>query len=181
MRRDFWRLATVFATSGAAILLFSDMPVLGLVGFIGGAVSLSMGFLAGYRPAAILGLLIMCVVAATAVSVDTLTTVGQLLTATLGLMLPMSGLTWFALSVEPHDESPGAQSRRPAVLSTAYMLACVLLVPAAAFVMGLLVPNISELFTRLMEISIISVVAIVGSVLADPKDGSDDALAGRSQ
>jgi hypothetical protein len=55
----------------------------------------------------------------------------------------------------------------------------VLSVPAAALVMGVLVPNFSELFTDLMEISIISTVAVVGAVLADPKESDDGGSSGR--
>jgi hypothetical protein len=179
MRDDAPRLLMVFLSASGLILLFSKTTPLGLVGFVAGVAALMLGFFAEYRPIAILGLLIACVVAASTIYIDTLTVVGMIFTATLGLLLPLSALTWFALSVEPWEHGPKAHSRRPSVLSVAYIFACVLSVPAAALVMGVLVPNFSELFTDLMEISIISTVAIIGAVLADPKEADDGGFSGR--
>ena len=154
------RMLLMFSTSIVAILVFSRMSSYSLFVLAFGAVIMLLAFVSYYRPAALFGLLIVAISATMSMELDTLIETAPLMTALVGLLLPMTLLTLFALSSEGDGENGYAQ-RRPALVGVAYTGGCLLSVPVSIAAIGLVLPNVSLRFFGMTEISILLMFSAV--------------------
>lgn len=139
------------------MMLFSSGDSLSLLGFSVGMAVIVLGILYYYRPAAIAGLFIVSLVAAVTTDVPTLTEIGYLVMALLGLIAPIGALIWVCFTEE--EENLLRVSFRPALPAVTYALACLWSVPVAVVVLGLLAPAVSAGLTVMTEMGIVLLTA----------------------
>ncbi len=157
------RMLLLFASAVVAIMVFSRMSAYSLFVLAFGASIMLLAFAIYYRPAALFGLLLVAISATMSVEVDTLIESAPLMTALFGVVLPMTFLTLFALSVEGHGEV-GYVQRRPALVGAAYVAGCLLSVPAIIALTALVFPHMSLRFYGMTEISILLMFSAVVAV-----------------
>ena len=158
------RLLVQFSVSFVLILVFSSMNAYTLLlAAIGGGVML-LAFFSYYRPGAVVGLLFVSISAASSVDVETLVEIGPIMTAVVGLMLPLAGLIMFALSSEVETRSVQRQ-RKPLLVSSAYGALCLLSVPIVVVALATVFPNLTARFSGLTEAAIVLLFVSVGVTL----------------
>ena len=158
------RLAVQFVASLVLILVFCSMNTYTLFLLALGAGIMALAFFSYYRPGAVLGLLLVAIAAAESMEVDTLVEARMLLTAVIGLMLPVALLTQFALSSEVEVRSQFRQ-RTPAVVAGAYAVICVCSVPITVAAVGLMFPSVTAKFSVLTEAAIVLLFVSIGATL----------------
>lgn len=150
--------------SAALFLTFSRLSLSLLVpGAIGVALVL-FGIVIGYRPAAVLGLLVDLVVAALSIEITTMANVDVWQTSILGLLLPTALLAWAALLSE---DGAGSEIR---FRTSAFGIALVagvtfaLVLPVSMALMRVIFPDMAATLSTMAEISILFVVVAVVAV-----------------
>lgn len=123
------------------MMLFTSAGLLPLAGAAIGLVTVLIGIAYHFRPAAIVGLLIVSAVAGAAVQVPTLTELGYLVMSALGLLLPVLVLFWISFTSE--QGSMPAPSSRPVAVAGIFAGASLVSVPVVVAVLGLFVPRLS--------------------------------------
>jgi hypothetical protein len=149
----------------ADLMIFSRLTIFPLMAISIGIVVMFLGLEYSYRPASIIGMLVVAIAASASISIPSLLTIGNLLTAIIGLLLPLLMLIWIALSVEEGDNQQVAVVRRAAYVSVAYSLVCLWSAPLVVLVVSLFSPTIAMSMTTLGEISIMMVATIAGGLL----------------
>ena len=148
--------------SAATMLAFSKANFGTLIGVLAGDILVIAGLLNKYMPAAVSGMLVATASTGASTDIYTLTETSTLMTAILGLFLPVIVLTWLALSAEEEEISVG---RRPSLVTSAYAVISLLSVPIAIAVGGLFAPAVSTRISTMTEIAIVLFVATVGAVV----------------
>jgi hypothetical protein len=163
------RLLLQFSASFVLILVFSSMNAYTLLlAAIGGGIML-LAFFSYYRPGAVFGLLFVSISAAWSVDVETLVEIGPIMTAFVGLMLPLAGLIMFALSSEVEIRSARRQ-KKPLLVSSAYGALCLLSVPITVVVLAAVLPNLTASFSGLTEAAIVLLFVSVGATLLTARE-----------
>ena len=158
------RMLLVFAASMVVILVFSSMNVYTLFfTSLGGGIML-LAFFSYYRVAAVFGLLLVAISAGASSEVTTLTEAGQLFTAVVGLIIPVVGLTLFALSSEFEGDHRFRQ-RRPFVVSGTFAALCLAVVPSMILLVGALTPSLTSRVEGFIEMAFVLLVASVGATV----------------
>jgi hypothetical protein len=158
------RMLLLFAASMILILVFSSMNVYTLfLVAVGGGIML-LAFFSYYRVAAVFGLLLVAISAGASSEISTLTEAGPLFTAVVGLMIPVIGLTLFALSSEFEGDHRFRQ-RKPVIVAGSYAAACLAVVPASVAVVGVLIPSLTSRIPGLVEMAFVLLVASVGATV----------------
>ena len=164
MNRTRARLVAQFVGSLALILVFSSMNTYTLIILFIGAVTMALAFFSYYRPGAVLGLLLVGISAAASLEVDTLVEASMITTAVVGLMLPITLLTLFALSSEVEERSV-IRRRRPMLVAGAYAGVCVMSVPVFVASVGLVLPSVTAKLSVLSETAILLLFISLGATL----------------
>ncbi len=151
-----------FSASMALIFIFSSMNIYTLVlTALGGGVIL-LAYFSSYRVGAVFGFLLVTVCAGASAEIPTLTEVGPLMTATVGLLIPIMGLALFALSSE-FERNHHFRQKAPTVVACAYAAACLASAPVSISIVGLLVPSLASRVPGLVEMASVLLVASVGA------------------
>ncbi len=146
------------------IAMFCEPSLLVLLGAGVGLAAIIVGIVYGFRPSAIVGLLIVSVVAGASIQVPTLTETGFLVMAIVGLLLPMIALFWLSFSVRRLPVPP--PSFRPALVGGAYAIASICSAPVFVSAVAFFQPHLSAGLASMAESAIILLSATVaGSVL----------------
>ena len=148
--------------SAAAMLAFSKTTFGTLIGVFAGDILVIAGLLNKYTPAAVFGLLVAAASTAASTDISTLTETSTLITAILGLFLPVIALAWLALSAEDEEIRVG---RRPSIVTSAYAVISLLSVPIAMAVGGTFFPAVTARMSTMTEIAIVLFVATIGAVV----------------
>jgi len=148
--------------SAATMLAFSKANFGTLIGVLAGDILVIAGLLNKYMPAAVSGMLVATASTGASTDIYTLTETSTLMTAILGLFLPVIVLAWLALSAEDEEISVG---RRPSLVTSAYAVISLLSVPIAMAVGGVFAPAISARISTMTEIAIVLFVATIGAVI----------------
>jgi hypothetical protein len=144
------------------MLAFSKANFESLIGVLAGDILVIAGLLNKYTPAAVLGMLVAAAMTGASSVISTLTGTDTLITAILGLFLPVIVLTWLALSANDDEIRVG---RRPTIVTSAYALISLLSVPIAMVVGGAFVSAVSARISTMTEIAIVLFVATIGAVV----------------
>ena len=158
------RLLVQFVASLALLLTFSSMNAYTLFLTILGAGIMALAFFSYYRPGAVLGLVLVVTSVAFSMDIETLVEASMLTTSILGLMLPVTLLTLFALSSEI-ESRPLYRPKRPMLVAGAFALLCVLSVPLTTVLVGIVMPNVTAKFSVLTETAIVLLFVSVGVTL----------------
>ncbi|MBU1158518.1 MAG: hypothetical protein KKE24_04185 [Candidatus Thermoplasmatota archaeon] len=169
MNRFRMRMLLMFSTSIIAILVFSRMSSYSLFVLAFGALIMLIAFASYYRPAGLFGLFIVAISATMSMQIDTLIETGPMIAVAVGMLIPMTLLTLFALSSESDGEN-GYFQRRPVFLGAAYIGCCLLSVAVVIAITGLVFPHMSLRFYGLMEISILLMVSAVLAIALTSRD-----------
>jgi hypothetical protein len=148
------------------LLVFSRLTGLSILASALGSVMILLGIAYNYRLASALGLLVISVGAGASITITTLTDVSTVLTAFLGLLLPLFLLAYIALSAD-EGEAPPPLARRPILVSVGYMTGCILSAPVAILLLGVLTPGVALRVVTMTEMGIVLVTATtLGIVLS---------------
>jgi len=158
------RMMALFGACMTLILLFSSMNAYTLfLTLLGGGIML-LAFFSYYRVAAVFGLLLVAVSAGASSEVDTLTKAAPLLTAVVGLLIPVAGLALFALSSEFEGDSRFRQ-RWPVFVAGSYAFVCLAVVPVSILALGEITPSLTSRIPGLLEMAFVLLVASVGATV----------------
>lgn len=157
--------ALVVAALLAAMSVFMHATLLILIALVLGGAMVVLGSLYLYRPGAMMGLVIVAMCAASSIDLDSILEVGKLLTAILGLLLPLFLLALRALKVEDEDSRILPISGRPALQALAFGLACVLSAPIVAGLTSVAVPATATQLSGVAETAMLLLAAAGGSML----------------
>jgi len=160
---DFGRDQKIVLTIGAIIvlMLFSQIGTSTLLGMIVAAALMILGLVSYSRPTSVIGMLLASGSAAASIGQQSLTVVGNVLNAAIGLFVPIYLLAWIALSAE-EESRPISLRRGPALMTTLYATVCLLSVGLVAFTLGVVAPAVSSGMSALMEIAIVLLTATMG-------------------
>jgi len=152
------------------ILVFSRATTLTIMGMVIGTAVVLLGLAYSYRVAAFVGMLVVATVAGASVEIPTLTELSSLLTAMLGLLLPIFALAWLALTAEEKQGREVTLMRRPLGIAIAFAILALWSAPLTILVMSLFAPNIALRLTVVTEAAIMLIAAIIGIVILTRKD-----------
>lgn len=155
----------VVATLLTAMSVFTEATSLTLLALVLGGVMVVFGSLYAYRAGALMGVVVVAVGAASSIQLDSVLDVSSVLTAALGLLIPVFLLTLHALGTERGDVRAMAIRARPAVLALLFGLACLMSAPVVSGLMGLVLPTMTVPLSGMAEMAIILVVAAAGTAL----------------
>jgi hypothetical protein len=158
------RMLVLFAACMALILVFSSMNIYTLfLTALGGGIML-LAFFSYYRVAAVFGLLLVAVSAGSSSEVDTLTEAAPLLTAIVGLVIPVIGLALFALACEFEGDHRFRQ-KKPMLVTGSYVVACLASVPVSLAIVGVMSSSLPSRIPGLVEMAFVLLVASVGATV----------------
>jgi len=160
--------------SVAVMLMFSEMNAGTLLCALIGSVLVLLGLVSSYRPASFAGFVIATGSAALSNDPGSLTVLASWLNAAVGLFIPAYILAWVSLGSGVEDSGDFIFKSRANAYILAFIAACLLSVPVAAFVTGVFAPQISTAASVLMEIAIILTVTVAGVIILTsqrPKSG----------
>lgn len=152
---------------GAAVLdllIFANATPAVVIAVAVGAMMMFMGMGLHYRPAAVTGMFIATLGAASAIDLTTLTLLGNLVTAMIGLLLPIAIITWIVLSSEESEDLPVDIATRQTLTAAAFGLGCLWSVPLVVMIIGLVHTGASLSITTTSEISIILITMTAAGV-----------------
>lgn len=155
----------VVATLLTAMSVFTEATPLTLVALVLGGVMVALGSLYAYRPGALIGVVVVAVGAAASIELDSILDVSSVLTAVLGLLIPLFLLTLHALGTEQGDVRVMAMRARPAVLALLFGIVCLMSAPLISGLIGLALPTMTVRFSGTAETAIILIVAAAGTIL----------------
>jgi len=149
----------------ADIMIFSRITTLPLIAIAVGTAMVLLGIEYSYRVASFAGLLVVAATGGASVEITSLLELDTILTAMIGLLIPILVLVWLALSAEEGERQQVSVMKRPAAISLGYAFFCVWSVPIVILIMSLLIPTISMRITTITEAAIILIATIAGGVL----------------
>jgi hypothetical protein len=149
----------------AVIMMFSEMRAGTLLATIIGAGLILLGLASYYRPGCMAGLMITAGSAAISNNPGSLTVVASWLNAVFGILIPVYILTWVSLNSAYEESNQLILRSRASAYTLTFMLACLLSVPIAALILGLVAPTISTAMSVLTEIAIMLTVVTAGLIL----------------
>lgn len=155
----------VVATLLVAISVFTRATPLTLVALVLGGVLIVLGSLYLYRSGAMMGVMIVAMGAASSIELDSLVEISTVLTAILGLVVPLFLLALHALGAGQGDIRAMSVRSRPAITALSFCLACVLITPLTVGLMGLVVPTATIRLSVTAETAIVLLVLAAGSIL----------------
>lgn len=147
------------------ISVFAEATVLTLMALALGGIMVALGSLYAYRPGAVAGLLVVATGAASSIQLDSVLEVSAILTAVLGLLLPLFVLALHALGAGQGDLKTMSARSRPAAFALLFGVACVLSAPLLIGLMGLFVPTMTMRLGGIAETAVLLLVAATGSVV----------------
>jgi hypothetical protein len=155
----------VVATMLTAMSVFTRATPLTLIALVLGGVLVVLGSLYSYKPGATTGVVIVAIGAASSIQLDSLLEVSTMLTAILGLLIPLFLLALHALGTEQGDVRTMSIKIKPAIAALSFCFACILITPLAIGLMGLILPTMTVRLSGTAETAIVLLALAVGSML----------------
>ena len=137
-----------------AILSLGRMSAAGILAISVGTLLLAVGLWISYRPASVFGFMTLAIGSGLAIEFESVTEFSALMSASIGILVPVSIAGWVALSSEIEESIEIRIRNRATLLTIAYTAVCVFSVPIAALIIGLTVPNLSTHMTIITEAAI---------------------------
>jgi len=154
-----------FVAAVIALYVFGEHNLYTLIGLTVGAVAMLLAHLSEYRAGCVIAMLVVVISAASASSFTTMTELGSLMNAIIGLFLPTLAVIWFALTTGSEETYWYGQRLGPVLQAGGFVLLCVLSVPITIAIIGIISPNVSVRFSEFEEISIILLFEAVGAAV----------------
>lgn len=154
----------VVATLLTAMSVFTEATPLTLLAlFLGGAM-VTLSSLYAYRPGAVIGVVIVATGVASSIHLESVLEVRAVLTAFLGLLLPLFLLALHALSSEQGGGRGIPAFGRPAITALLFGVGCVMSAPVAVGFMSLVLPTMAVRLGGTAETAIMLLVATAGGI-----------------
>ena len=144
-----------------AILTLGQMSAVGILAISVGTFLLLLGLWISYRPAAVFGFMTLAVGSGLAVDFDSVTDVSTLMSAAVGILIPVYITGWVALSSEIDGPVNVSIFNRPTLLTIGYTMACVFSVPVASLVIGVLTPAMATHVNVVTEAALMLLVIAI--------------------
>ena len=153
------------------LMLFSQMSTSTLLGMVVSAALLVMGLVSYSRPTSVIGMMLASGSAAASLTQESLTVVGNLFNAAIGLFLPVYLLAWIALSAE-EEPRPILVRKGPAILTSIFAIICLFSVGLVGFALGYVAPSVAIGMSTLMEIAIVILAVTIGVTVLTSRNPS---------
>lgn len=153
------------AASASVMLIFAEVTLSILIPALVGVALIMMGLAMAYRPPAVVGALTVLATSALAIDISTLTDLQGLFIAVVALYIPLTLMTWAALSAEPGDAYTLRLRAKTSGRLVVIAVTCVLSVPVFALVLGVLIPGVSMRMSTMTEMSVLLVAASAMALL----------------
>jgi len=154
----------VVATLLAAISVFMRATPFTLIALVLGGALIVLGSLYSYRPGAMIGLIIVAMNAASSIQLDSLLEVSTVLTAILGLLVPLFLLALYTLGTEQGNLLPISVRGKPVVSMLLFCFACILSAPVVIGLMSLIIPTITTQLSVTAETATLLLTTSVGCI-----------------
>jgi hypothetical protein len=154
--------AIVVAILIADISVFSEVTMITLLTLVLGGIMILLGIFFLYRPSALLGTLVVAVGGASSMQFTSILDVGTVLTAFIGLLLPVLLLSLHALGVESEEIGKMAMKSRPALTAVLFGAICILSAPLVSAGISIFMPTMSMRLSTMSEIAIMLLVTVAG-------------------
>jgi len=145
--------------------VFAEATVLTLISLALGGIMIALGSLYAYRPGAIVGVIVVAIGAASSIQLDTVLEASAVLTAVLGLLLPLFVLALHALGAELGDLRVLPARSRHAAFALLFGVICVISAPLLTGMMSVILPTMAMRLGITAETAILLLVAAAGSVI----------------
>ncbi len=169
------------ATLLTAISVFTRATPMTLIALVLGGVLVVLGSLYSYKPGAMMGVIIVAMNAASSIQLDSLLEISTILTAILGLLIPLFLLALHALGTEQADVRAMSIRSRPAMMALSFGFACVLSTPLAVGLMGLALPAITIRLSGTVETAIVLLVLTIGTTLLTRRTSAKKTISTESE
>lgn len=144
--------------------VFSNITLLTMTALALGTLAITLGISYSYRPASIVGLLTIYVSAASTMEIPTLIETSLVITAILGMLVPVVLLGILALSFEDEENDSIVIPKRPLAMSLFYGIVCVMAAPLVSLVISIVAPTIALNVNIVSQMALVFIVAIFGGV-----------------
>jgi hypothetical protein len=157
------------------LLAFSSVTTGTMIAFMVSTALIVLGIGSMYRPSAIVGFAIAAIAATISIEIDTMTVLGTVLTATIGLFVPITVLGWIALSAEQTEQHLISLRGRETISTILYAASVLVAVPIVAVLAGALSPGLSASISLLMETAIMLMAATVLGIILTSREPRTEA------
>ena len=148
-----------------ATLSLGEMSALAILAISVGALLLVVGLWISYRPASVFGFMTLAIGSGIAVDFSTLSEFSTLISAVIGILIPVYIVGWVALSSEIEGPVEINFRNRSTLITIVYTVICAFSVPIASLVVGLTAPNMSTHITMITEAAIMLLVIAIALVV----------------
>ena len=156
--------AIVVAVLIADISVFSEVTLITLIALVLGGIMILLGIFYAYRPSAFLGTLVVAAGGASSMQLTSVLDVGEILTAFIGLLLPVLLLTLHSLGVESEEIGKMAMRSKPALFAILFGAVCILSAPLVSAGISIFMPTMSMRLSTMSEIAIMLLFTVVGTL-----------------
>ncbi|OGS43207.1 MAG: hypothetical protein A3K76_05670 [Euryarchaeota archaeon RBG_13_57_23] len=148
-----------------ATLSLGQMSALAILAISVGALLLVVGLWISYRPASVFGFMTLAIGSGIAVNFSSLTEFSTLMSAFLGILVPVYIAGWVALSSEIEGPIEISVRNRSTLITIVYTVICGFSVPIALSLIGLMAPNMSTHVSMITEAAIMLLVIAIAVIL----------------
>ena len=157
--------AIILVGAIADIFIFSSMKADILILLIVGSILAFIGFFTKYRIASIGGLALLGAGIAASMEVESLLEIRMILTAVLGIFLPLYLIGIVTLSTREEKRTTRLKSKRHLYIFIAFIGICILSIPIGAVILQIIFPTISLQLSTLIEIALMLAVTTIATVI----------------
>lgn len=147
-----------------AISVFTRATPLTLIALVLGGVLVVLGSLYSYKPGAMMGVIIVAMGAASSIQLDSLLEISTVLTAILGLLVPLFLLALYTLGTALGDLRFLSARGRSAFSALLFCFACVLSVPVVIGLMSVVTPTIATQLSVTAETATMLLATAAGGI-----------------
>ena len=146
------------------ISVFSNITLLTMTALALGTLAITLGISYSYRPASIVGLLTIYISAASAMEIPTLIETSMVITALLGMLVPVMLLGILALSFEDEENDSIVIPKRPLATSILYGVVCVFAAPLVSLIISVIAPTFALSVNIVGQMALVFIAAVIGGV-----------------
>ncbi|MCU0853048.1 MAG: hypothetical protein MUC90_07360 [Thermoplasmata archaeon] len=154
----------IIVISVAVISVFSNITLLTMTALALGTIAITLGISYSYRPASIVGLLTIYMAAASAMEIPTLMETSMVITAILGMLIPVVLLGLLALSFEDEENDSIVVPKRPLAISLFYGAVCVMAAPLVSLAISLVAPTFALNVNIVSQMALVFIAAVLGGM-----------------
>ncbi len=145
--------------------MFSILSVFTILALGIGTVVIVLGMMYGYRPAAVIGLMILAGISAAALHLETILAANVLMTAVLGRLIPLLVIAVLSLMADEPDLRVTIPTIRPFTIALILGSGCLFAAPVFGLILGLINPAFTTSLNLMNEIGIMMLISVIGAIV----------------